>query len=359
MDALVANRGTLGRMYNMVSGGKTIGPGVKTKRIPLPKPSSNQIVVKINSVALNPIDYKSADLLSSCDNMLGCDYAGTVSEVGASAPGNWKKGDRVAGFVAGGLYDDVGTFAEYVKIDGDLAWKVPDGLKDEEACTYGCAAVTAFLGLAVNLGISIPFNTEPQIVNNGKTILIYSGASSVGLFAIQLARKAGYTVVATASPHSFDLVKRYGADDVFDYHSKTAADEITKAHPNITQALDCFSAGASTEFCARVIKSKGGKVITVFDMGKSKTKGVEYESLIVYTVFGQPFAVLPPIGPKFPASAFNRDAFAKFYAGLPSSLGAIKAPPTRFLGKGFEQINFGLNEMRQGNVSGQKLVVNI
>jgi len=68
-----------------------------------------------------PTDYKHIDLLGRPNSILGCDYAGTVEAVGASAKGNWKIGDRIAGVVHGGIYSNRGSYAEYLTIDGDLA----------------------------------------------------------------------------------------------------------------------------------------------------------------------------------------------------------------------------------------------
>ncbi|KAL2797081.1 hypothetical protein BJX66DRAFT_335267 [Aspergillus keveii] len=71
-------------------------------------------------------------------------------------------------------------------------------------------------------------------------ILIYSGGSNVGLFAIRLAKKAGYTVVAMASPRSFDLVMRYGPDAVYDYESSASIDKIQNTYPDITKSRQLF-----------------------------------------------------------------------------------------------------------------------
>lgn len=59
-----------------------------------------------------------------------------------------------------------------------------------------------------------------------ETVLVWGGSASVGSNAIQLARNAGYRVVATASPHNFDYVRSLGAAEAVDYHSPTAVDEI-------------------------------------------------------------------------------------------------------------------------------------
>jgi NADPH:quinone reductase-like Zn-dependent oxidoreductase len=255
--------------------------------------------------------------------------------VGKNAPGGWKVGDRAAGFVHGGIYEDRGSFAEYLKIDGDLAWKIPEGMRDEQAATYGVSAVTAMLALNVHLGI--PWFDEAvtnddkqlQVTASGNTVFIYADSTAVGLFALQLAKRAGYTVVTTASPHSFDLVRRYGADSVFDYRSTTAIQDIATAYPDITLSLDCISEGPSTDFCAQVIKRLGGKVVTLLDRGKSKTEGVQYDFIVVYTVFNQSFAWLPPIGPKFPSNPSDRKALVAFYATLPRHIKELKPPPVR------------------------------
>ncbi|TVY78135.1 Protein TOXD [Lachnellula suecica] len=366
MDALVTNRGPLSRVLNLASN-KSIGQGCAVKRIPIPTISAHQILVKVHAVALNPIDFISIDILAPRGSIIGCDYAGSVAPVGERALGQWKVGDRVAGFVYGGLYKDRGSFCRYLKVDADLAWRVPAGLSDGEAASYGVSAATAMLALTVYLGLPSlyepPASASPNMLKDrsegGGAILIYAGSTTVGLFAIQLARKIGYTVVTTASPHSFELVKQYGADSVFDYHSPTAAQDIIRSFPCITQALDCISKGPSTEFCARVMARNGGKVVTLLDQGKSKVEGVTYEYLVCFTMFGEKFAWFPPVGPAFPVVASRREALAGFYANLPSLVGYVKPPPLLVLGTGFEKILEGLDELRAGKVSGRKLIVKL
>jgi NADPH:quinone reductase-like Zn-dependent oxidoreductase len=224
------------RLLNL-SLGKIIGQGCSIKEIPTPSIEDHEILVKVTAVALNPTDFKHIDFLSPPNSIIGCDYAGEVVLVGKAALGGWQLGDRVAGLVHGGVYPDRGAFAEYLKTDADLTWKVPASVTDEAAATYGVSAVTAMMVIHLRLGVED--NSE-----NAAPILIYAGSTCAGLFAIQLAKKAGRMVVTTASPHSLDLVKGYGADHVFDYRSKSAAAEIIKAFPDITLAMDCFSEAA-------------------------------------------------------------------------------------------------------------------
>ncbi|KAK7700086.1 Zinc-binding oxidoreductase alcohol dehydrogenase [Botryosphaeria dothidea] len=358
MKAIIADRGLINRFANLASG-RSIGRGTKVKDVPKPIISNREVLVKVRATAINPIDYKFIDFISPAGSLTGCDFSGEVVEVGADAPGSWRVGDRVAGFVQGGVSNDYGAFADYVKAEADLLWKIPTSLSDEEAATYGLSAVTAMQ--ALNLHLGIPWVDEitdrRTIEKKGASIFIYAGSSTVGLFAIQIAKQAGYTVVTTASPRSFDLVKRYGADRVFDYRSDTAVRDITRAFPDMTIALDCFSEGGSTDFCVNIIKNKGGKVITLLDSGKAKIPGVEVQMIMSFQLLGRSFAWLPPIGPKYPASEEARQALARFYAALPTYVGDIKPPPLKVLNGGLDSITEALDQLRARKVSGCKLVL--
>lgn len=356
MKALISNRRLATRIFNHASGRSVCGPGGKVQDdVPIPSISPNEILVKVRAVALNPTDFKHLDVISPPKSIIGCDYAGVVHQVGSAVRSGWTPGDRVAGVVHGGLFPDKGAFAEYLKVDADLAWRVPDELSDTDATTYGVSAVTAMLTLNVRHGL--PFVHGDQAAPKDEAIFIYAGATSAGLFHIQIAKAAGYQVVATASPRSFDLVKAYGATAVFDYRSATVAADVLKEYPNISKAVDCFSEGTSTSVCAEVLKNTGGTVVTLLPNGKSSIPGVSYEMVMAYTVLGHPFQWLPPIGPKFKARPADREALVRFYDVLPTITHILKPIPTIKEADGFEGILAGLNRLRAGAVAGGKLVV--
>jgi hypothetical protein len=151
-------------------------------------------------------------------------------------------------------------------------------------------------------------------------------------------------------------VKKYGADAVFDYRSPTAIDEIIDAHPDIDRAMDCFSEGKSTEFCAKVINKKGGKVITLLDPGTKSLFGAQIELILAYTAFNVSFQWLPPIGPSFAGSSRDREALARFYSSLQSVCTKLKPPPIKLIDGGLHNLTEGLDMLRKGQVSGTKLV---
>ncbi|KAM0321991.1 hypothetical protein ACHAQA_009732 [Verticillium albo-atrum] len=357
MKALVANRLLATRLLNLSRNKSSFGPGGSVIEVPKPTITSDEILVKVKAVALNPTDFKHLDVVSPPGSIIGCDYVGEVAEVGSNASRSWKVGDRVAGAVHGGLFPDRGAFAEYLKTDADLAWHVPSGVSDADATTYGVSAVTAMLTLNLRHGLPWYEQDSQASVPSNKEIFIYGGSTSAGLFHIQIAKLAGYKVITTASPHSFDLVKKYGADAVFDYRQPTVAQDIVKSHPAIGKAVDCFSEGQSTEICAEVLRNTGGKVVTLLPSGKSKVPGVTYELVMAYTLFGRAFQWLPPIGPKHEANPDDRAGLARFYASLPELTATLKAPPVSVSDGGFDDILSGLDKLRQKKVSGVKLVV--
>jgi len=305
-----------------------------------------------------PTDYKHIDLLGRPNSIIGCDYAGTVEAVGASAKGNWKIGDRIAGVVHGGIYSNRGSYAEYLTIDGDLAWKVPESVPLTTAAVYGVSAVSAMQALYLVLGLPWP---DEQPVTAGKEILIYGGSTSASLFAIQIAKMAGLRVITTCSPHSNDLVKSYGADEIYNYRDKSSVQKIKTAHPDLAIAFDGFGGEGSNEFCCNVVANKNGKVVSLDPMAKSTVKGVTLETMIMYTVFGRAFQLVPPIGPKFPVKTEDRAGLARFYSMLPKLVEEQKltAPPIKLMGTGFDKIEEGLELLKSRKVSGQKLVLEL
>jgi NADPH:quinone reductase-like Zn-dependent oxidoreductase len=94
----------------------------------LPKLRDDYILVKTEAVALNPTDWKHVAFgLGAEGGLVGCDFAGTVVEVGNAVTKGWKKGDRLAGVNHGGNSSNVedGAFAEYVVSKGAWIQSIP------------------------------------------------------------------------------------------------------------------------------------------------------------------------------------------------------------------------------------------
>ena len=104
----------------------------------------------------------------------------------------------------------------------------------------------------------------PAAKPTGKTVLIWGGSTSVGSNAIQLAVAAGYEVITTAGPRNFDLVRRLGAAEVFDYKSPTVVRDINKAFEKRTIAGALSIGQGAAELCMDILGScKGNRFLSL------------------------------------------------------------------------------------------------
>jgi NADPH:quinone reductase-like Zn-dependent oxidoreductase len=108
-----------------------------------------------------------------------------------------------------------GGFALYSSAPAGTTARLPDSISFTEGSVLPLAFDTAAVGLYSTgegfLGLPHP-STNPS--STGKTLVVWGGSSSVGALAIQLAVASGLKVVATASKHNFDFVKKCGASEV-------------------------------------------------------------------------------------------------------------------------------------------------
>ena len=77
------------------------------KQLPLPKPRSDELLVRTVAIALNPTDWTTLEAPGDNGTLVGVDYAGIVEEVGKDVTRKFKKGDRIAGFAHGGESSEV------------------------------------------------------------------------------------------------------------------------------------------------------------------------------------------------------------------------------------------------------------
>ena len=190
--------------------------------IPRPIPGANDLLVKIDAVSVNPVDFKirqgsAKNTVLETPKIIGWDAVGTVEAIGENVK-LFKVGDAV--YYAGDITKQ-GSNAEYQIVDERIVGKKPKSLSNEEATVIPLTGLTAWEILFDRIRI----NPEKD---KGKTILIIGGAGGVGSIAIQLAKKvAGLTVIATASrPESIDWCKEQGADFVVNH--RNLVDEVRK-----------------------------------------------------------------------------------------------------------------------------------
>ncbi len=193
------------------------------------EPGAGEILVKNKAVAMNPIDFKVQDygaFVESWPTILGCDLAGVIAAVGKDV-GDFKVGQRV---LAHPLALETkkpanASFQNYSIVLAAATAPIPDTMSFEAATVLPLSLSTAASGLYQSDYLNLPLPTHnPQ--STGKTLLVWGGSSSVGCSVIQLAVASGVEVVATASKRNFDLVKKMGAKEVFDYTTPSIVGDL-------------------------------------------------------------------------------------------------------------------------------------
>ncbi|MEN8773435.1 MAG: zinc-binding alcohol dehydrogenase family protein [Akkermansiaceae bacterium] len=179
--------------------------------LPTPSPSGHEILVMIEAIAMNPVDYKVRPAEGDPPKVLGFDAAGTVVGVGDGVT-LFREGDQV--YYAGDV-TRAGTNAEFQLVDERIVAKRPTSLDAASSAALPLTSLTAWESLFDRLGI----NPDTADTNADKSLLIIGGAGGVGSVAIQLAKLAGLTVVATASrEESADWCRKLGADHIINHH---------------------------------------------------------------------------------------------------------------------------------------------
>ena len=191
----------------------------------------DEVAIKISATAINPVDWKIRDYgLFLVPNwqypaILGSDASGTVAAIGQAVSG-FNVGDRVF-FQSGYGDDDVSTFQEYIKIPAEIVAKTPKNISDEEASGIvlaSMAAATAYYD-STGQGLKAPWDDRGNEAGKGKAIVILGGSSSVGQYAIQLARLSGFEkIITNASAQHHDYLQSLGAHVVLDRNASGLVD---------------------------------------------------------------------------------------------------------------------------------------
>ncbi|KAJ4988281.1 TOXD protein [Stagonosporopsis vannaccii] len=322
--------------------------------VPIPKVQDNFIIVRTKAVALNPTDWKSIENNPSKGAIVGCDYAGIVEEIGNGVK-DLKVGDRVAGFARGGDPADHsnGAFAEHIKAKAGIHAKIAENISWEDASTLGVGITTVGQGLYQALGLPLP----PAKVSEPTPVLIYGASTATGTLAVQFAKLSGAEVFATASPHNFELVKQLGADHVFDYKDPECGEKIRKAsNDKLKLVFDCIAEHGSEHICAAAISSSGGHYSGLLPgpLQNFPRQDVKHGWTLGYTALGEKY------NDRLPAKPEDYEFGVKFWRAAEDlfNSGKVKAHPT-LVRDGLEGVPQGLNDLKDGKVSGQKLVYRV
>lgn len=200
--------------------------------LPHPDPAAGEVLVDVEAASVNGFDLSVAggyvfDMLPrEFPVVLGRDFVGTVTAVGEGVQ-NIQVGDRVAGVIPGvDLGPRTGTFADRVAAPATAVTPLPSGVGVEDAAVIGLAGIAAHDALDA-------LDAQP-----GEVVLVSGATGGVGSVAVQLARAAGATVIATARPgQEDDYVRSLGANHTVDYTGDVAAAVRKHAPDGVDKAL--------------------------------------------------------------------------------------------------------------------------
>ena len=351
---------------------------------PYTAPRADEIVVRVRAVAVNPFDrlqQTMGDIFTPWTPypfVFGSDVAGEVVEVGEAVT-RFRVGDRVVGFAAGSDKSRnraaEGAFQHYVVLLAHMASPIPYALAFADAAVLPLGLSTAACGLFQKdfLAMNAPSATP---TTTGKTLLVWGGSTSVGSNAIQLAVAAGYDVIATASPHNFDYVKRLGAREAYDYNSKTVVADVVRGLLGREVAGALAVGLGSAAACVDVVGACEGKRFVAM-----ATPATSFDD--VPAGRGRLSRLIPAIARMLTGTAAltlkarRRGVTTKmiwggtlianevgpmiFEAFLPAALAEgrfVAAPPPKVVGTGLTEVPVALERQRRG-VSAAKLVVTL
>ncbi|SDE46737.1 zinc-binding alcohol dehydrogenase family protein [Kordiimonas lacus] len=213
---------------------------------PVPEPGDHDLLVKVKAVSVNPVDVKvrggKAD--DGVFSVIGWDCSGVVEKVGASVT-DFQVGDKV--WYAGDIRRP-GCNAEFHVVDARIVSLKPEAMDFAEAAAMPLTSLTAWEALYDRLRVS-----ERTDDNKGKKFLIINGAGGVGSIAIQLAKRLGLEVSATASrPESQAWCKALGATSVVSY-----SDVGSLPPDQFDYILCCHDTDAYFDIAANLVKPQG------------------------------------------------------------------------------------------------------
>lgn len=258
--------------------------------IPQPVATGRDLLVKVEAVSVNPVDYKMRSpkpTVETAPRVLGWDAAGTVAAIGPDVT-LFKVGDPV--FYAGSITRP-GTNSEYHLVDERIVGPKPRSLDFAHAAALPLTAITAWEALFDRLRIA------PDGADAGQSVLIIGGAGGVGSIGIQLAKRlAKLTVIATASrPSSAEWATSLGADHIVNHYGDLPAQLKALGFDTVDYVLILNDPDANFPPAAEMIKPQGG-IVTILDgakplpvgLLKTKSAALHWEYMFTRAMYGTP-----------------------------------------------------------------------
>jgi len=249
--------------------------------LPMPEPGEHDLLVRVEAVSVNPVDTKVRSpkpQVEAQPKVLGYDAAGVIESVGMKVEG-FRVGDHV--YYAGDI-TRAGSNAQYQAVDARLVGHAPQSLGFADAAALPLTTLTAWELLFQRM----PFDSEHG--GEGKTMLVIGGAGGVGSIAIQLARRAGFTVIATASrDETAAWCRTMGAQHVIDHHEPLAPQLEALGFAQVDAVTNLANSERYWETVGEILAPQGhvglivepAKALNIGDPYKAKAIGIHWEMM--------------------------------------------------------------------------------
>jgi len=202
---------------------------LKVVDVPRPAPGAGQILVQVKAAGINPGEAKIRDGLlharwpATFPSGQGSDLAGIVAETGAGVS-RVSAGDEIIGWT-----DNRSGQAEYVVVEQEHLTPKPAGVPWEVAGALFVAGATAYAAV------------RAVALTDGDTVVVSGAAGGVGSLAVQLARRAGATVIGLASEANHPWLSKHGVTPVT--YGGGVGDRIRQAADTVDAFIDTYGAG--------------------------------------------------------------------------------------------------------------------
>ena len=233
--------------------------------VPVPDPGAGQVLVRVRAAGINPGEAKIRDGLlharwpATFPSGQGSDLAGVVDRLGPGVAGV-AAGDEVIGWA-----DTRSSQAEYAVVEAGNLTPKPPGVPWEVAGALPVAGFTAWAAVrSVNL-------------KTGDTLAISGAAGGVGSLAVQLAKRAGATVVGIAGRNNHEWLRTRGAVPVT--YGEDLAGRVRDAllaTPQVDAFIDTYG-GDYVEFAINELGVEPSRVDTIVRFDAVEKYGVKSE----------------------------------------------------------------------------------
>jgi NADPH:quinone reductase len=217
--------------------------------IAVPAVDRHEVLIRVDTASVGIWDAKVrrgqwADGHERFPMVLGFDGAGTIAELGDDVHG-LHLGDAVYGYAYG--EGDGGFYAEYVLLSAEHVAPMPASLDFREAGAIPVTGLTALAGIDDALGLRA-----------GQTLLVHGATAGVGTVAVQLAKRRGARVIATANGgDGRELLRRLGVDEAVDTQHDDVLAIARRVAPNGVDAILALAGGRDLERCIAALREGG------------------------------------------------------------------------------------------------------